>query len=59
MTPEQPAAVQGQREGGFPAGEKDQGRILGEITAKTGIPKTSLHRYLVPAPAAVAAEESQ
>jgi AcrR family transcriptional regulator len=25
---------------------KGQGTSLGEITAKTGIPKTSLHRYL-------------
>jgi DNA invertase Pin-like site-specific DNA recombinase len=25
---------------------KDQGRSLGTIAAKTGIPKTSLHRYL-------------
>ena len=24
---------------------------LGQIAAKTGIPKTSLHRYLAPAPA--------
>ncbi|MGH3888675.1 MAG: helix-turn-helix domain-containing protein [Pseudonocardiaceae bacterium] len=28
---------------------KGQGRSLGQIAAKTGIPKTSLHRYLVPA----------
>jgi DNA-binding IclR family transcriptional regulator len=25
---------------------KDQGISLGQIAAKTGIPKTSLHRYL-------------
>jgi DNA invertase Pin-like site-specific DNA recombinase len=25
---------------------RQQGRSLGEIAAKTGIPKTSLHRYL-------------
>jgi hypothetical protein len=31
---------------------KDQGHTLGEIAAKTGIPKTSLHRYLTPEPAA-------
>jgi DNA invertase Pin-like site-specific DNA recombinase len=27
---------------------KDQGTSLGQIAAKTGIPKTSLHRYLTP-----------
>src|SRR5712692_5248385 len=27
---------------------KDQGESLGQIAAKTGIPKTSLHRYLTP-----------
>ena len=30
---------------------KAQGRSLGEIAAKTGIPKTSLHRYLANAAA--------
>lgn len=30
---------------------KAQGRSLGEIAAKTGIPKTSLHRYLANATA--------
>jgi DNA invertase Pin-like site-specific DNA recombinase len=30
---------------------KGQGHTLGEIAAKTGIPKTSLHRYLTPGPA--------
>ena len=28
-----------------------QGASLGAIATKTGIPKTSLHRYLTPAPA--------
>ncbi|MFI7664653.1 hypothetical protein [Nocardia sp. NPDC049526] len=28
---------------------REQGNSLGEITSKTGIPKTSLHRYLTPA----------
>ncbi|MFE9328513.1 hypothetical protein ACIHDR_47025 [Nocardia sp. NPDC052278] len=28
---------------------REQGSSLGEITTKTGIPKTSLHRYLTPA----------
>lgn len=28
---------------------REQGSSLGEITSKTGIPKTSLHRYLTPA----------
>jgi lambda repressor-like predicted transcriptional regulator len=28
----------------------EQGTSLGEIASKTGIPKTSLHRYLAPAP---------
>lgn len=28
---------------------RDQGNSLGEIISKTGIPKTSLHRYLTPA----------
>jgi DNA invertase Pin-like site-specific DNA recombinase len=28
---------------------REQGSSLGEITGKTGIPKTSLHRYLTPA----------
>jgi DNA invertase Pin-like site-specific DNA recombinase len=28
---------------------REQGNSLGEITSKTGIPKTSLHRYLAPA----------
>jgi DNA invertase Pin-like site-specific DNA recombinase len=27
---------------------REQGKSLGEITTKTGIPKTSLHRYLTP-----------
>jgi DNA invertase Pin-like site-specific DNA recombinase len=27
---------------------REQGNSLGEITSKTGIPKTSLHRYLTP-----------
>src|SRR2546430_17290455 len=27
---------------------KEQGRTLGEIAARTGIPKTTLHRYLTP-----------
>ncbi|MEU7894816.1 helix-turn-helix domain-containing protein [Nonomuraea sp. NPDC049152] len=31
---------------GGDAGVKAQGGSLGEIAAKTGIPKTSLHRYL-------------
>jgi DNA invertase Pin-like site-specific DNA recombinase len=30
---------------------KGHGDSLGQIAAKTGIPKTSLHRYLAPAPA--------
>jgi DNA invertase Pin-like site-specific DNA recombinase len=30
---------------------RDQGSSLGVIAAKTGIPKTSLHRYLTPQPA--------
>jgi DNA invertase Pin-like site-specific DNA recombinase len=30
---------------------KEQGRTLGEIAARTGIPKTTLHRYLTPEPA--------
>ncbi|WP_199195742.1 hypothetical protein [Nocardia sp. MDA0666] len=29
---------------------REQGNSLGEITNKTGIPKTSLHRYLTPTP---------
>jgi DNA invertase Pin-like site-specific DNA recombinase len=29
---------------------KEQGHTLGQIAAKTGIPKTSLHRYLTTAP---------
>ena len=29
---------------------KDQGHTLGEIAAKTSIPKTTLHRYLTPSP---------
>jgi hypothetical protein len=29
---------------------KAQGTSLGAIAAKTGIPKTSLHRYLTPEP---------
>jgi DNA invertase Pin-like site-specific DNA recombinase len=29
---------------------KSHGDSLGQIAAKTGIPKTSLHRYLAPAP---------
>jgi DNA invertase Pin-like site-specific DNA recombinase len=28
---------------------REQGNSLGEIASKTGIPKTSLHRYLTPA----------
>lgn len=28
---------------------REQGKSLGEIASKTGIPKTSLHRYLAPA----------
>jgi hypothetical protein len=28
---------------------REQGSSFGEITSKTGIPKTSLHRYLTPA----------
>ena len=31
---------------------KAQGQTLGQIVAKTGIPKTSMHRYLTRAPAA-------
>jgi DNA invertase Pin-like site-specific DNA recombinase len=31
---------------------RGQGDSLSQIAAKTGIPKTSLHRYLTPAPAA-------
>jgi hypothetical protein len=31
---------------------KGQGHTLGQIAAKTGIPKTSLHRYLTDTPAA-------
>ncbi|HLX50760.1 MAG TPA: helix-turn-helix domain-containing protein [Streptosporangiaceae bacterium] len=31
---------------------KAQGETLGQIVAKTGIPKTSMHRYLTRAPAA-------
>ena len=31
---------------------RDQGKSYGEISAKTGIPKASLHRYLAPADAA-------
>jgi DNA invertase Pin-like site-specific DNA recombinase len=27
---------------------REQGRTLGQIAARTGIPKTSLHRYLHP-----------
>jgi DNA invertase Pin-like site-specific DNA recombinase len=34
---------------------KGQGHTLGQIAAKTGIPKTSLHRYLADVPAAKAA----
>jgi len=34
---------------------KGQGHSLGQIAAKTGIPKTSLHRYLADVPAAKAA----
>ncbi|WP_433361425.1 recombinase family protein [Streptosporangium sp. CA-115845] len=30
---------------------KAQGHTLGQVAAKTGIPKTSLHRYLTPQPA--------
>ena len=30
---------------------KGHGDSLGQIAAKTGIPKASLHRYLAPAPA--------
>jgi DNA invertase Pin-like site-specific DNA recombinase len=30
---------------------KDRGDSLSQIAAKTGIPKTSLHRYLAPAAA--------
>ncbi|MEA3532817.1 hypothetical protein U3653_32100 [Nocardia sp. CDC186] len=29
---------------------REQGNSLGEIPSKTGIPKTSLHRYLTPTP---------
>ncbi|MEU0500254.1 helix-turn-helix domain-containing protein [Nocardia sp. NPDC005998] len=29
---------------------REQGNSLGEIASKTGIPKTSLHRYLTTAP---------
>ncbi|WP_326640002.1 recombinase family protein [Streptosporangium sp. NBC_01755] len=29
---------------------KAQGHTLGQVAAKTGIPKTSLHRYLTPQP---------
>ncbi|MFF3437585.1 recombinase family protein [Streptosporangium sp. NPDC002721] len=32
---------------------KAQGNTLGQVAAKTGIPKTSLHRYLTDAPAKV------
>ncbi|GAA4179361.1 recombinase family protein [Streptosporangium oxazolinicum] len=32
---------------------KAQGNTLGQVAAKTGIPKTSLHRYLADAPAKV------
>ncbi|HEY0933179.1 MAG TPA: recombinase family protein [Trebonia sp.] len=32
-----------------------QGETLGQIAAKTGIPKTSLHRYLAPYPAVTSA----
>jgi len=33
------------------APETDTEGSLGQIAAKTGIPKISLHRYLAPAPA--------
>jgi hypothetical protein len=36
---------------------KDQGHTLGEIAAKTSIPKTTLHRYLTPEPATERSEQ--
>ncbi|MFE4869888.1 helix-turn-helix domain-containing protein [Streptomyces sp. NPDC056682] len=37
---------------------KQQGSSLGEIAAKTGIPKTSLHRYLAEVNSAASTEGS-
>ncbi|WP_255458798.1 helix-turn-helix domain-containing protein [Nocardia sp. SYP-A9097] len=36
---------------------REQGASLGEIAGKTGIPKTSLHRYLAATTGPIAAED--